>query len=115
MKNAGRAAKTAPQTAAAFQAPSSFDAQNYLFAPEAGIVTLKVPMSRERFSGFITTPADWPRWYCQSDKNRGFWLWFLGDKKPIWFPPGDTRDLGERRGIFRVSGEGNLFVSIRKF
>lgn len=87
---------------------------NQQFLPEKGITTVTVPMDKACFGGYITTPADWPHWDYQGSANKGFWIWFLGDEEPIWLPPDSVRDFGNKRGIFRTSGEGNLYVKIRR-
>ena len=99
--------------AGAFPAPTGcLGKDDRQFLPETGIRKVKVPMSKTCFSGFITTPADWPRWDYQSSANKGFWIWFLGDKAPIWLAPGSVTDFSVKRGIFRVAGEGTLFVIV---
>ncbi len=109
----GSALKTTPISAspsAKIDYPLCADSENRQFAP--GITKIEVKIRSECWSGWITTPATWPKYYYQSVLNKGMEIRFL-DSTRMWLPANDVQWFN-RRGIFRLRGEGTAIVSIEK-
>lgn len=104
-----------PKSSAEFPMPTKTCSglKNSFFEPERGITKIRVPLAKECWTGWVNTPPEWEKWEFQWTGPGGIWIQFLNDK-PIWLPPNSSIPFGIKRGIFRASGNGNIFVSLTK-
>lgn len=90
--------------------PLCADAKDVFFYPDRGMTKVRVPMRRDCWSGWISTPIDWD-WEFETVERKGADVWFRdGERK--WFGPNDTTRWLNRRGVFRVRGEGDIVAWI---
>lgn len=110
-KNLSTSRSESPPTAASQSYPICAGARDTTLTPKDGIIMIEVEMNPNCWSGWIGTPADWPDYYFQAVENRGMEIWFL-DGSRYWLKPNSFPWFPNKRGIFRVRGEGKLIVSI---
>lgn len=74
-------------------------------------------MHKECFGGLIQIPLNWPKALLQAKEGKGFFIWFQGDRRPRFVPPGGEinpktpEDFVFRdQAFFRVMGEGLLLI-----
>ena len=113
-KYLNRSIAATPAPPALPEYPACAGSKNLFFDPYKGITKITEAMHLNCWSGWITTPADWERYYVQTfDNDYGLEVWFR-DGSRIFVPAGDTPWFPNRRGIFRLRGKGGVVISIEK-
>lgn len=68
-----------------------------------------VSMQLDRWSGLIVTPAGSTWGFPPAHKDH--WIWFLGDKKPVFIKAGSNPHFENKRAIFRLLGDETIAIS----
>jgi type II secretory pathway pseudopilin PulG len=90
--------------------PICSDAKDVFFDPDHCVRLVTVPMRQQCWSGWISTPLDWG-WEGETHPDRPLDVLFL-DGSRVYVPDGTNPTFNDKRGVFRVRGDGVFTIRI---
>ncbi len=76
---------------------------------------VEVEMRSECWNGYTSIPADWPNYVGQPTETSGYFIWFLGEKQPVYVPPPPANpvDVGTTTKWYQFCGSKNGGINVK--
>lgn len=94
--------------------PLCHDARNIYFPPGKEVQRVSLTMRKECWSGEFSIPPYWDTWSYYNTGTTGMWFRF-SDNEVVYLPPKVNVTFPGKKPVFQVSGDGTLFITVRKF